>query len=313
MIPANTISDLFDQLGEQLELKWDRAGENRPIMCEAPAGIKAPPVGPFNMIRPNRIQIIGPPEQKHIQLLAKQDYHTCLRKLYDSRPAAIIFTNDLTPYAECAELAAQTSTPLLHTSQPDFRVISLLLAYFSQPRSETSLVHGVFMEVLGKGVLLSGEPAVGKSELALALLSRGHRLIADDATEFTRVNNTSLSGRCPPVLQDFLEVRGLGLINVRAMFGNSVIKPRKNLHLIIQLEIMDDEAMAKIDRLNGSHSSRTILDVPIPQTTLPVAPGRNLAIQVETTVRQHLLNLDGYSAADDFSKRQQDYIERQED
>jgi len=162
-------------------------------------------------------------------------------------------------------------------------------------------------------VLLTGEPAVGKSEVALDLITRGHRLVADDAVEITRQEDSFLKGRCPAVLQDFLEVRGLGLINVRAMFGNSAIKPSKFLHLIIDLQRLRDDELADIDRLYGSHSKRTILGTEVDQTRLPVAPGRNLAILVETAVRQHLLITDGYNAADDFSQRQQAAIDRPTD
>ncbi|MEJ2106393.1 MAG: hypothetical protein P8X48_03555, partial [Acidiferrobacteraceae bacterium] len=186
-----------------------------------------------------------------------------------------------------------------------------LIERFSQSTGETLLVHGVFIEVLGKGVLLSGDPAIGKSELALALISRGHRLIADDATELYKTHNDTIMGRCPKVLQDFLEVRGLGLINIRAMFGNSAIKPYQRLHLIIDLVHFEDQKLKSLDRLEGSHSHRNLLDLEIPQTSLPVAAGRNLAILVETAVRQHMLSVDGYNAARDFIQRQQDYIDQQ--
>ena len=311
MNPVSTIRDLYNQLGTELGLKWNGVGEIRPIISQRTEKLKEPPVGPFNMIRPNRIQIIGPPEQTHLKSLVAVDYQECLKRLFETQPAAIIFTDNLQPHQECADVAASTRTPLLHTPLPDYRVINYLLNYFSQPPCESTTVHGVFMEVLGKGLLISGDPAVGKSELALALICRGHRLVADDIVEFTRVDNQTLSGHCPPLLQDFLEVRGLGLINVRAMFGNSAIKPSKFLHLIIDLQALTNEALASIDRLHGNHSTRSILDVNIPQTTLPIAPGRNMAIQVETAVRQHLLKLAGYNAAEEFAKRQQELIDQQ--
>jgi len=311
MTPAATIRDLYSQLGTELGLKWDGAGEIRPIIKPRTEGPKESAAGPFNMIRPNRIQIIGPPEQQHLKSLERTEFQECLKRLFATRPAAIIFTDNLNPAGECADLAFQTHTPLLLTHLPDYRVINYLLGYFSQPQYDSTTAHGVFLEVLGKGVLITGEPAVGKSELALALICRGHRLVADDVVEFTRLDGNTLSGHCPPLLQDFLEVRGLGMINVRAMFGNSAIKPSKFLQLIIDLQTLTTEAMVHIDRLHGNHSSRTILDVDIPQTTLPIAPGRNMAIQVETAVRQHLLKLDGYDAAEEFARRQQDMIDQQ--
>ena len=313
MTPATTIRDLYAQLGTELGLKWDGAGDIRAIISPPPDGPKEPPVGPFNMIRPNRIQIIGPPEQNHLQSLEQTEFRECLKRLFDTRPAAIIFTDSLQPQGECAAFAAQSHTPLLHTHLPDYRVINYLLGYFSQPQYDSTTIHGVFLEVLGKGVLITGNPAVGKSELALALICRGHRLVADDVVEFTRLDNNTLSGHCPTLLQDFLEVRGLGMINVRAMFGNSAIKPSKFLHLIIDLQALSSKALSNIDRLHGNHSVRSILDVDIPQTTLPIAPGRNMAIQVETAVRQHLLKLDGYDAAEEFTRRQQAMINQQSD
>jgi HPr kinase/phosphorylase len=311
MTRTNTIRELYEQFEAELELRWDGRGDTRLIPeQDAEDTTLEPLVGPFNMIRPNRIQIIGPPEQQHLQSLGESTYRNCLQNLFKTKPAAIIFTNDLSPTPECAAMASKTDTALLRTAQPDHRIIGHLLAHFSQPAYEKTLLHGVFMEVLGKGVMLSGMPAVGKSELALELVSRGHRLVADDVTELTRLDKQTLNGRCPQVLQDFLEVRGLGILNIRAMFGNSAIKPSKVLHLVIDLQPQNSPTLNKADRLNGSHSSSMILGVEVPKTTLPVAPGRNLAIQVETAVRQHLLLIDGYDAADDFVKRQRRFIDQ---
>lgn len=165
-------------------------------------------------------------------------------------------------------------------------------------------IHGVFMEIFGVGVLLTGEPAVGKSELALELISRGHRLVADDAPEFTRLDPGELEGRCPPMLRDFLEVRGLGILDIRAMFGEAAIKGDKRLELILHLVRPDDPGLPAPDRLGGSRRTREILDLPIPEITLPVAAGHNLAVLVETACRDHLLRMKGYAADEVFSQRQ---------
>ena len=304
-----TIRELLAQLGTELALEWDGKGGDIKIQQDPAESPRQPLVGPFNMIRPNRIQIVGPPEQKHLLELNQSEYRHCLESLFATQPAAIIFTDNLQPLPECRANALESGTPLLFTPRPDYLVLEQLQAYFGRLPEESTTVHGVFMEVLGKGVLLSGDPSIGKSELALDLISRGHRLIADDAAEFTRVNSNTLSGHCPAVLQDFLEVRGLGLINVRAMFGNSAIKPSKFLHLIIDLERLDETDMKQIDRLSGCCSCGTILGIEVPRTLLPVAPGRNLSILVETAVRQHLLKSDGYDAAEDFIQRQQAFID----
>ncbi|MCU7810720.1 MAG: HPr(Ser) kinase/phosphatase [Candidatus Thiodiazotropha sp. (ex Notomyrtea botanica)] len=310
MKSIRTVQELIDALSVELNLEWDGwCGDNSILDDRHDQEIGAP-AGPLNLIRPNQIQIIGPPEQAHLLSGDPENYQHCLKQLFSPPPAALLFTNGLEPTPECTTRAQSCKTAIITTARPDHLVIDRLFERFSQSTGETLLVHGVFMEVLGKGVLLSGDPAIGKSELALALISRGHRLIADDAAELYKTHNHTIMGRCPKVLQDFLEVRGLGLINIRAMFGNSAIKPDKRLHLIIDLVHFDDEKLNNMDRLEGSHSLRTLLDVEIPQTSLPVAAGRNLAILVETAVRQHMLSIDGYNAARDFIQRQQNHIDQ---
>jgi len=160
---------------------------------------------------------------------------------------------------------------------------------------EKVTLHGVFMKVMQLGVLLAGASGVGKSELALELLNRGHRLIADDAPEFTRSASGALEGRCPEVLRDFLEVRGLGVINVRAMFGDKSVVSHAELNIILQLKAMGVETLAKVDRLRASHDTFVVLNKEVSRITLPVAPGRNLAILVETAVRSHRNSADASS------------------
>lgn len=157
-------------------------------------------------------------------------------------------------------------------------------------------------------VLLTGESGVGKSELALELISRGHRLIADDAAQLHRLAPDTLKGVCPPVLRDFLEVRGLGVLNIRAMFGDRAIKHDKNLRLVIHLEKMAARQLRAVDRLHGSRQSREIHGVVVPQVTLPVVSGLNLAVLVECAVRNHILHMEGYNADLDFIERQQQYL-----
>ena len=173
---------------------------------------------------------------------------------------------------------------------------------------ERVTLHGVFMEVMQTGVLLAGASGVGKSELALDLLNRGHCLIADDTPEFSRAASGAVVGRCPEVIRDFLEVRGLGVINVRAMFGDKAVMSHAELNIILQLKAMGVELLAKVDRLRASHDTFVVLEKEVSRITLPVAPGRNLAILVEAAVRSHQLMLGGYDAAEDFSRRQQSFL-----
>ncbi len=165
------------------------------------------------------------------------------------------------------------------------------------------------MEVLGNGVLITGESSVGKSELALELISRGHRLVADDAPEFTQVGPDILDGRSPSVIQGFMEVRGLGVINVREMYGDNAIKINKYLRLIIHMEKMSSKNHNHFNRLQGNTKVQKILNVEIPVTVIPVAPGRNLAVIVEAAVRNYILLNNGYDASQQLIDLQQKAIE----
>ena len=201
-----------------------------------------------------------------------------------------------------------SKVPLLSCQLNSQDTIRKLQYYLANYFAEKITLHGVFMEVMGTGVLIMGESSIGKSELALELLTRGHRLIADDATEFARIAPDTLNGTCPEMLRDFLEVRGLGILDVRAMFGDSAIKQNRNLRLIIVLQ--DLEEATEIDRLHGSRQLRTIQDVDIPEVTLPVAPGRNLAVLLEAAVRNHILMAKGYDASAAFIERQKQRLEK---
>ena len=160
------------------------------------------------------------------------------------------------------------------------------------------------LEILGIGVLITGSSGIGKSELALELINRGHRLVADDAPEFFRTAPDTISGRSPPLLRNFLEVRGLGILDVRAMFGQSAVRQQKKLELVVHLQPAHEASLPADDRLAGSRSEREILEVIIPQITLPVVAGHNLAVLVEAACRDHMLRAQGYAADQAFAKRQ---------
>jgi HPr kinase/phosphorylase len=170
-------------------------------------------------------------------------------------------------------------------------------------------LHGVFLEVSGVGLLLRGDASIGKSELALELISRGHRLIADDAPLFSMPSAGTIHGSCSSVLQDFLEVRGLGVLNIRAMFGDSAIMMRKTLDLVITLTPYNKIPPNDNHRLTGIASKQELLGIPIPKITLPIAPGRNLAVLVEAAALKHLLQINGYNAAVELQSRLKQQLE----
>ena len=307
MTQLRTLNDLVDRIGPRLQLRWltPPPGPSLPLRPPNQATSDQSLVGPLNCIHPNRLQVIGPKELAYLSGMGESAQAETIAKLFSSKPAAVVFAYDTTPPSPLFYTwAQQMATALLRTPLSDEDVIRHIQFFLTHELAERIVVHGVFMEVLGTGVLLLGDPAVGKSELALELVNRGHRLIADDAPEFANTAPEVLEGSCPPLLRDFLEVRGLGILNIRAMFGESAIEKRKQLSLIVNLRTLDESQIAGINRLSGTLSARHILGVTVPEVTMPVAPGRNLAILVEAAVRNQILRIRGYDAGVDFSERQ---------
>ena len=209
--------------------------------------------------------------------------------------------------------AAGGSTALFCSGLKSYELVNYLQHHISHILAHRVTLHGVFMEVFTIGVLITGGAGSGKSELALELLNRGHRLIADDAPEFTQISPDVIDGRCPEALQDCLEVRGLGILNVRRMFGDAAIKLNKFLRLIIHLEIPAEfPAQEPGNRLRGDASSQQVLDLRIARITLPVMAGRNLAVLAEAAVRDYMLKMKGYDAASAFIERHSRLLQRQE-
>jgi HPr kinase/phosphorylase len=306
MTPADTVQGVVERLGAALKLRWVGPSPHtpRPLRSSDPGAAGQSLVGSLNCIHPNRLQIIGHAELVYLADLAPAAHDETIRTLFAARPAAVIFADGIEPEPLVMELAGRTATPLLASPLGDEDIIGRLRYFLTHALAEATTVHGVFMDVLGMGVLLIGDPAIGKSELALDLITRGHRLIADDAPQFARVAPETLDGTCPALLRDFLEVRGLGVLNIRAMFGESAVAQSRHLSLVINLRAMGGAELVTIDRLTGSLSGRTILGVTVPEVTVPVAPGRNLAILVEAAVRHQILRIRGYDAGMDFIERQ---------
>ncbi len=302
----DSLQSLIRHTGPSSRLHWltPQPKEPLPLRGQDPALAKQSLIGSLNCIHPNRLQVIGHAELNYLVGLGATARAETIAKLFAERPAAVIFSDGIAPNEAFRDHAERTGVPLLGTAVSDEELINHLRYYLTHALAECTTVHGVFIEVLGMGVLLVGDPAVGKSELALDLISRGHRLIADDAPQFARIAPEQIEGRCPEPLRDFLEVRGLGILNIRAMFGEGALARRKTLNLIIDLKPLDRSVLEHIDRLNGSLSATNVLGVAVPRFTMPVAPGRNLAILVEAAVRHQILRIRGYDAGADFIDRQ---------
>ncbi|GAB6040186.1 HPr(Ser) kinase/phosphatase [Endothiovibrio diazotrophicus] len=307
-----TAEQLYRALRGRLGLSWEEGGQREACIVGDCTELETGRclVGHLNLIHPCRIQVLDRQELQHLDSLGDNSRDDSLDMVFSSRVGMVIVAGGCEVPEDFRRRAESTATPLLCAESRGHQVIALTQFYLSRELADRVTLHGVFMEVLGVGVLIAGDNGSGKSELALELITRGHRLIADDVAEFTRTNPEMITGSCPELLQDFMEVRGLGVLNVREMFGDSAIRRTKSLGLVVSLEAMDEERLLAIDRLRGSHRTRRVLDQPIPEVTLPVAAGRNLAVLVESAVRNHILSHNGYDAAGDFIERQRREIER---
>jgi HPr kinase/phosphorylase len=297
-------------LASKIELKWVAGAEDpkRPLH-EVDVNEHATLIGHLNLIHNNVIQVLGKTECDYLQSLDDDFKNSTLKQLFTRKTVAIILSDDLPVPDLLSEYANKYKVPVLSCKAESNDVVDTARYYLHKLFSNKEILHGVFMEVLGTGVLITGESSVGKSELALELISRGHRLVADDAPEFTRIAPDILDGRSPGLLQGFMEVRGLGVLNIREMYGDNAIKINKYLRLIIHMENLNKDNQREFNRLKGHNKVQKILNVEIPVTVVPVAPGRNLAVIVEAAVRNHILRNNGYDASQQLIDLQQLAIE----
>lgn len=327
-----SVSELFEKYGERLSMHWV-AGKNGGDKTITPEEYRPHPmdyirddmddltsepqgmglkmagkslVGYLNLIHPHQIQVLGNVELDYLEELRDITRHDTVKQLIAQEPACIIMAEKCEPPPFLTLRCNENDIPLFTSDLSSVQLSDSMRYYLTSLFADTTVLHGVFMEVMTIGVLLTGPSGIGKSELALELIARGHsRLVADDAPKFSRIAPDIVRGSCPEVLRDFLEVRGLGIINIRKLYGDSSIKNEKYLRLIIHLERMDEKRLMQLDRLEGSYRSRKVLDVDIPEITLPVAPGRNLAVLLECAVRNHVLRAGGYNASEEFIENQQ--------
>jgi HPr kinase/phosphorylase len=205
-------------------------------------------------------------------------------------------------------MAESHDTPLFVSPLKSVHLMWLLRYYLARALAESTALHGVFLDVLGMGVLITGESGVGKSELGLELISRGSGLVADDVVELYRTAPETLEGRCPELLKDFLEVRGLGVLDIRTIFGETSVRPRMNLKLIVHLEKPAGPDAVRLERLPLAASSQNVLGVEVRKVTIPVAAGRNLAVLVEAAVRNYVLQLRGIDSTREFVARHERHM-----
>ena len=251
--------------------------------------------GFYNYFDPRRLQIIGRVESTYLNTLSREERRKAYERFMAYDIAALVVCHGVTPSPECVEMAERYDRNLFVTDEDtsDFQsnVIAALHNYLA-PRLTT---HGVLVEIYGEGVLLMGDSGIGKSETALELIKRGHRLIADDAVEIRRVSRHSLMGSAPELIRYYMEIRGIGVINVRHLYGMGAVKPESNVDLVVQMEHWDREKA--YDRLGLTNETASFVGVDIPQVTIPVRPGRNLAVIMELAAMNNRQKKMGYNAA----------------
>lgn len=297
-----SVAQLFDYHRERLQLL--RVGGNLDALISVKQELASPAdlVGHLNIIHPDRIQVIGSPE---IDWAAKQHAVRVSRHMDEiiaAHPPAVIVADGCPVPANVREACERTDTALFTSPHTAATVIDLLRIWLSRHLADTIELHAVMMDVLGMGVLITGDSGVGKSELALELISRGHGMVADDIVEIARVAPNTLEARCPPMLRDFLEVRGLGVLNIRTIFGETACRRKMKLKLIVNL-LRPQKGAAEIDRLPLGAETHEILGVPVRKVSIPVAAGRNLAVLLEAAVRSTILLLRGIDSTQEFVER----------
>ncbi len=310
--------DLFDQQHERLGLRWiaGQRGEHRLLEAVETVARRPSLAGYLNIIYPNKVQILGTEELAWLDALdARQRWET-IEKIIQFRPLAMVISKHQPCPEDLRAAAEESDTPLWQSPRRGHELFNHLQYHLARKLAPRITVHGVFMEIYSIGVLITGESGAGKSELALELVTRGHRLVADDAPEFTQIAPDVLDGACPELLQDLLELRGLGILNVRQMFGDTAVKRNKYLRLIVHLTRPHLEPQAPgldgMHRLVGDLGSRRLLDLDVPMITLPVMPGRNLAVLAEAAARAHILRIKGVDPAAAFMARHSHFLERAE-
>ncbi|MCC7097082.1 MAG: HPr(Ser) kinase/phosphatase [Thermomonas sp.] len=309
-----TAQELFTSQQERLALRWlagERGASERVLEAVDTVARRPSLAGYLNAIYPNRVQILGSEELEWLDNLDARLRWETIHKLMAFRPLALVITRNQTCPDDLRLAAEESDTPLWVSPRRGHELLNHIQYLLARTLAPRITLHGVFMEIYSIGVLITGESGSGKSELALELITRGHRLVADDAPEFTQIAPDVLDGTCPELLQDMLELRGLGVLNIRQMFGDTAVKRNKYLRMIVHLsKPTPGTSETGIERLTGDIGTRHVLDLDVPKITVPVMAGRNLAVLTEAATRMHILRSKGIDPAAAFLARHSHFLER---
>ncbi|MBR3691983.1 MAG: HPr(Ser) kinase/phosphatase [Clostridia bacterium] len=260
-----------------------------------------PLAGFYEYFSNTRIQLIGRIETTYLKSFSEAARRESFDKLFSMKIPAVLIAQGLEPYPECLEMAEKHGIPVLSTVHDTAEILASLISYLKVQLAPRKTLHGVLVEVYGEGVLILGDSGIGKSETAIELVKRGHRLIADDAVEIKRVSSRSLVGSAPENIRYFIELRGIGVVDVRRLFGMGAVKVTENINLVIQMEAWNDQKI--YDRLGLTNEKMDILGIEVPSITIPVKPGRNLAMIIEVAAMNHRNRKMGFNAAEELTER----------
>ena len=269
-------------------------------------------VGYLNYIHPYRVQIVGRREVQYLLESAPDDQERRISRIVTLEPPVLIAADGVAPPDRLVAMCDRADIPLFVTSESAGQVIDIVRAYLAQLFAERVTRHGVFMDILGLGVLLTGESGLGKSELGLELISRGHGLVADDAVDLFKISQSALEGRCPELLMNLLEVRGIGLLDIKAIFGETAVRRKMRLKLIVHL-VRKETMEREFERLPYEPLYEDILGIPVRKAVITVDAGRNLAVLVEAAVRNTILQLRGIDTYQEFIERHQHAMQQNAD
>jgi HPr kinase/phosphorylase len=298
---------LFEAFREKLGWHWvagTSASERRfDEVAVRAASSGADLVGYLNYIHPYRIQLLGHREVSYLSNSSPEDCARRVARIVTLEPPVLILADGQVAPEALESMCERAQIPMFATRESSAFVIDILRAYLSKHFADRASMHGVFMDILGLGVMITGESGLGKSELGLELISRGNGLVADDAVDIYRINQTTLEGRCPDLLQNLLEVRGIGLLDIRAIFGETAVRRKMRLKLIVHL-VRRETLERDYDRLPHEPLTQDVLGVPVRKVVIQVVAGRNIAVLVEAAVRNTILQLRGINTYEEFAERQ---------
>ncbi len=299
---------LFEAQRDKLHWEWI-AGHAHPERKFQEAAVRdahspADLVGYLNYIHPYRVQIVGAREVEYFSSVGAADQDRRISRVVTLEPPVIIVADGVAAPDRLVAMCERADIPLFVTRESAGQVIDLVRSHLGQLFAERTTWHGVFMDILGLGVLLTGESGLGKSELGLELISRGHGLVADDAVDLYKVSQSSLEGRCPELLRNLLEVRGIGLLDIKAIFGETAVRRKMRLKLIVHL-VRKDTMEREFERLPTEPLMEDIMGIQVRKVVITVDAGRNLAVLVEAAVRNTVLQLRGIDTYREFIERHQ--------